>query len=68
MRNGNVNLPSTQSAARQTAKSVGEEALLGGDLRGAAIVELVRARNADTARAIHIDPVASISILVLAMR
>src|ERR1700730_12158986 len=47
-----------QFASRQTAEGVGEEALFRGDLRGAAIVELVRAGHADTAGAINIDAVA----------
>lgn len=47
-----------QFASGQTAKCVGEEALLGGDLRHTAIVERVRAGNADTARAIHINAIA----------
>src|SRR4030088_1658807 len=45
-------------ASGQTAEEVGEKPLVGGDLRGAAIVELVRAGHADTAGAINIDAVA----------
>src|SRR5712664_4695108 len=47
-----------QFASGQTAEGVGEEALLSGDLRDAAIVERVRAGNTDTAGAINIDAVA----------
>src|SRR5258707_1357533 len=47
-----------QFAAGQTAEGVGEEPLLSSDLRHTAIVERVRAGNADTAGAIHIDAVA----------
>ena len=44
-------------APGQTAEGVGEEALLSGDLRHTPIVERVRAGNADTAGAIHINAI-----------
>src|SRR6266852_4031486 len=47
-----------QFASGQTAEGVGEEALLSGDMRGAAIVERVRAGHADIADAINSDAVA----------
>src|SRR5882762_2059348 len=53
---GKLQLTAFQFGSGEEVDGVGEEAL-GGTLRQAAIVQVVRARDADTARAIHVDSV-----------